>query len=94
MFAGSSNVRLNGGVDANILRSRLNNRIDLLDFPKFGGVSGLDSVKNSKSLPFPYFADIRYVYNTPVLYNYPSMHERVLNSERFVISVKLTLLYF
>lgn len=71
--------------DGSALRFVLKTRVNLLDFPKFGGVRGLDKVKDSRLLSSPYFADIRYVWNTPVLYSYPSMRNEVLNSIRYLL---------
>ena len=58
-------------------------RVNLLDFPKFDGVRGLDRVSGStERLPFPFLADLRYVYRTPLPHKYPPVRRETLDSQR------------
>ena len=58
--------------------------VNLLDFPKFGGVSGLTNLSNfnTESMPFNWFADLRYTWNMPLMHQYPSVYGKVLESNR------------
>ncbi|KAI6189852.1 hypothetical protein M3Y97_00053300 [Aphelenchoides bicaudatus] len=73
MLAANKLCELNGNLNATPLQSRLNGRVNILDFSKFGGVR--------------YFADLRYVYRTPILYDYPSIRNEVLKSQRVQVKI-------
>lgn len=59
--------------------------VNMLDFPKFGGVPGLDRLKhfNTEVLPSPWMGDLRYTWQTPIPHPYPSVYRAVNESQRY-----------
>jgi hypothetical protein len=63
--------------------------VDVLDFPRTAGLPSSqahDGVADSV-VPMPWFADIRYSLVTPLGHRYPSVHYRVLQSQRYHMCV-------
>ncbi|KAI6241956.1 hypothetical protein M3Y99_00271600 [Aphelenchoides fujianensis] len=77
-------VCLRGGPNGREWRQRVN----LLDFSKFGGVGGLERVRgvNTERLRTPFFADVRYVWNTTIPHKYTPIREEVLAAPRIDVS--------
>uniref|UniRef100_A0AC35U467 PlsC domain-containing protein n=1 Tax=Rhabditophanes sp. KR3021 TaxID=114890 RepID=A0AC35U467_9BILA len=67
------------------ITSNINDQfVNVLDFSKFGGVEKLHTLADANStrtLPSPWFADLRYSINVGLFHSYPSVMKEVLTSE-------------
>uniref|UniRef100_A0A915DK78 Phospholipid/glycerol acyltransferase domain-containing protein n=1 Tax=Ditylenchus dipsaci TaxID=166011 RepID=A0A915DK78_9BILA len=74
-----------------LLNDDLRNYVNLLDLPKLDGASRLlkgNSYQLTRDLSFPWFADLRYCYNTPLNHCYPNITHCVMKSERIIAIAK------
>ncbi|KAK0413697.1 hypothetical protein QR680_006948 [Steinernema hermaphroditum] len=63
--------------------------VNILDFPKHNGVHDLARVDSAhvENEPFPWFADLRYTWRTPIPHHYPNINQKVLSSLRVQESI-------
>ncbi|KAH7701596.1 Protein ACL-6 a, partial [Aphelenchoides avenae] len=62
----------------------------MLDFPKFGGVPGLERLKhfNTEVLSSSWMGDLRYTWQTPIPHPYPSVYRPVVECPRVMDAVR------
>ncbi|TKR88465.1 hypothetical protein L596_012704 [Steinernema carpocapsae] len=67
----------------------LDKYVNVLDFPKHNGLAGLDRLASGhvEDKPFPWFADLRYTWRTPIPHRYLNVDRDVLSSIRVQQSV-------